>query len=474
MTLQQFLLILRARRKLIGWVFGVTVLTTLIISLVLPKQYSASTTVVVDVKSPDPIAGMVLPGLMAPGYMATQVDIINSSRVAQRVVRMMKMDQIADIREQWQDETDGKGDIVVWLAELLQKKLDVKPSRESNVIEIVFTGVDPDFAAAVANAFAQAYIDTNIDLRVEPAKQYATWFDRQIKTQRERLETAQKALSDYQQQNGIVATDERLDYETQKLNELSAQLTMAQAQGADSVSKRKQGGDTLAEVIQNPLVNQLKADVARMESRNKELAGNLGANHPQYQRAQAELEEMKARLQNETARINTSINTAARVSVVKEGELQAQIEAQKKRVLDLRKQRDEISVLQRDVDNAQKAFDAVGLRMAQSQLESQSIQTNVSVLTQATAPIKHSKPKLILNVVISMLLGGMLAIGTALFLEMGQHRVRAESDLVEVLDLPVLVTIDSTIQLGSRSVWKFWAKKPVDRSNAPSELPQQA
>lgn len=79
MTLQQFLLILRARAKIALFTLFATVLTTLVVSLVMPKQYTASTAVVIDVKSPDPIAGMVLPGMISPGYMATQVDIINNA-----------------------------------------------------------------------------------------------------------------------------------------------------------------------------------------------------------------------------------------------------------------------------------------------------------------------------------------------------------------------------------------------------------
>ena len=110
----------------------------------------------IDVKSPDPIAGIVLPGMISPGYMATQVDIISSDRVAQRVVKLLRMDESPLIKQQWADETEGKGTLIVWLANLLQKKLDVKPSRESNVINIDFSGADPAFAAAVANAFAQS------------------------------------------------------------------------------------------------------------------------------------------------------------------------------------------------------------------------------------------------------------------------------------------------------------------------------
>ncbi len=452
MTLQQFLLILWARRKLILYVFGLTVLTTLVVSLLLPRQFSATTTVVIDVKSPDPIAGMVLPGLMAPGYMATQVDIINSQRVAQRVVKLLNMAENPQVREQWQSETGGEGDLTVWLATLLQKNLEARPSRESNVIEIRFTGIDPGFAAAVANAFAQAYIDTNIELRVEPARQYAAWFDTQMKLQRERLEKAQKTLSDYQQKTGIVATDERLDYEIQKYNELSSQLTLAQTQGADAASKQGQG-ETLPEVIQNPLINQLKADLARMEARLKELSGNLGVNHPQYQRAQAEAAELRSRLQSETARITSSIHTAGRVSQAKEAELQTAIETQKQKILELRRQRDEIQVLLREVESARLAYEAVGQRLTQSKLEAQSIQTNIAVLTPAAPPLEHSKPRVLLNVALSIFLGGMLALGAALALELSRRRVRAAEDLL-ALDLPLLAQIDSS---QPRS-WRFWRK----------------
>ena len=63
------------------------------------------------------------------------------------------------------DASDGKGELVAWLADRLKQKLEVKPSRESNVINIEFSGNEPEFVAAVANAFAQAYIDVNLELK---------------------------------------------------------------------------------------------------------------------------------------------------------------------------------------------------------------------------------------------------------------------------------------------------------------------
>ncbi|NTV72552.1 MAG: chain length determinant protein EpsF, partial [Azonexaceae bacterium] len=190
MTLQQFLLILRARYKIALFTLLAIVGITLGVSLQLPKEYTASTKVVVDVKSPDPIIGMTMPAMTMPSYMATQVDIINSERVAQKVVKLLKLDQNPTIQEQWRDGTEGKIRVDAWLGALLQKKLDVEPSRESHVITINFKSNDPQFAAAIANGFAQAYIDTTIELKVDPARQYSQYFEGQVKQRRDAHEAA--------------------------------------------------------------------------------------------------------------------------------------------------------------------------------------------------------------------------------------------------------------------------------------------
>lgn len=442
MNFQQFLLVLRARyRVILGTLLG-TVGVTLGASLLLPPQYKAATAVVVDVKSPDPIAGMVLPALAMPGYMATQVDIINSDRVARKVVRMLRLDQSPRVQEDWQEATEGRGNIEVWLADLLQKKLDVKPSRESNVISITYKAPDPALAAAVTNAFAQAYIDTNIELKVEPARQYAGWFEGRSKELRENLEKAQKRLIDYQQEHGILASDERLDTETLKLNELQGQLVLTLAQNADSSSKRASaGGDTLPEVMQSGVVQQLKSDIARGEAKLKDLAGNLGANHPQYQRAESELAMLKQKLAEETRRVSSAIDTAGRISKGKEGELRASIDVVKKRILDLKKGRGEIGVLMQEVETAQKAYDAVSLRVNQSNLESQTQQTNISILSAATEPAEPASPRVVLNTLLAVFLGMLLGVGAALAMELADRRIRSREDVEQGLRLHVLAEL---------------------------------
>lgn len=447
MTFHQFFLLLQARWRVALFIPLVAILVALVVSLLLPKKYTAQTAVLVDVR-PDPVAGVAVAGIVAPSYMATQVDIIAGDRVAQRVVKVLRMDESPVAKERWMNATQGRGTMEAWLVESLQRNLEVRPSRESNVINITFNGSTAESAAEIANAFAQAYLDVHLALKTEPARLYAVWFEEQTRASRVKLEEAQARLSNYQQKAGIVSSDERTDYETAKLGELSSQLTAVQGETTDSQSKRSARGDTVAEVMQSPLINSLKADVARLESKVQEMSVNLGANHPQRQSAESELASLKGRLASETARISASIETTYRVGKDRERELQGAVSAQKARVLALNKERDELNVYRRDVEAAQRAYENVSQSASQTRLQSLTNQTNAVRLNTAVAPLLPSSPRLLVNLLIAAFGGTLLGVAFALLLELSNRRVRSAEDLVQMLDLPVLASISSSRSLG--------------------------
>ena len=448
-----FLLILRARYKIALVTLLLTVAVAIAVSLNLPKQYTATASVLVDVRSPDPIAAMLM-----PSNLSTQVDIINSERVSRGVVKMLRLDESPVVKQQWMEATKGMGKLEVWLADRLLKGLQVSPSRDSNIIIISYKGADPGFAAAVANAFAQAYIDTTVELKVEPARQYALWFGDQGKTLRENLEKAQTRLSAYQQEKGIVAREEQLDTETAKLNELSSQMTVVQAQTNDARSKQKSGtaADSLPEVSQNPVISGLKSEIARQEAKLQEAAVNLDKNHPRYQRMQSEIAALKQKLEAETRHVTSGFSTSRTVGMDKESELKVAIAAQKQKLLALKNKRDQLAVLQRDIDAAKSAYDSVTTRYNQTSLASQSTQTNVSVLTQAVEPLEPSFPKpLYTTLLMSIALGVAFGGGAAFMLEMFDKRVRSAHDLAEMLQVPVLGVI---VHAKRRSRLAFWRR----------------
>ena len=441
MNIAQFLAILRARWWVVLLVMVVTVATAALVSLyVIAPKYTASASVVVDVK-PDPVAGVLYPGNAAAAAIATQVDIIKSERVARRVIRNLRLTENAALRQVWLENTGGVGSIEQWLLEQFASSLEVVPSTQSNVITVRFSSGEAAGAAQLANAFVQAYLQTALELRVDPARQYSGFFEAQVKDARDALERASTRLSAFQAEKGIIATDERLDIENARLNELSSQLTQLQRLSAESASRQAQArteAERMQEVIGNPLINNLKAELTRNEAQLQQLNQRLGENHPQVAEARATIAELRQRIATETARVTAGVAVTANINRAREAEVRGALEAQRARVLRMRQVRDEGAVLVRDLENAQRTYDQLLARFNQTAMESQNTQNNVHQLTEAAPPVKPSSPNVKLNVALAVFLGGLLALGTALLIELIDRRVRTFDDIVAALDLPVI------------------------------------
>lgn len=437
MTLQQFLLIVFARRHLVAAIFVLVATTGTGITLMMSKTYTATTSLVIDVKS-DPIAGALLPSVGTPTYMATQTEIIGSERTAIGVVRLLRIDQNPQLVAQWKEATEGQTPLENYFARLLRGGMAVSPARGSNIITISYAGRDPKFATTVANAYAQAYIDLLIDLRVDPARQYSAWFDERLKKLRVDLENAQAKLSAYQREKGIVASDERVDQEMQRLNTLVAQLSTIQGEKVESISRQKSSGHELSpDVQQNPVIVGLKSELAKAETTLSEIKSTRGKNHPVRVQLEGQIAGLQDQLQQEMRRISGGAATATRTSTLKEAELTQMIEEQKKQVLALRETRDQIHVLTKDVESAQRAYESVSQRMSQLSLEAQSEQTNVRVLSPAIEPSEPSRPNIPRFIAGSLVGGMLLGILAALGMEYIDRRVRDVADLT-IEGVPVL------------------------------------
>lgn len=458
MSLQQFLLALRAR----FWVFALsltaTVLAAAAVSLVLPKTYRATASLLVDAKEEQSM------GNMAPsfypqeklGYLQTQMEIITSKRVADKVVRDLKLADKPGMHEAFMKATRGKGSIEDWLAENLLLKLKVETSQ-SNIIRVTFSSSDPGLSAQVADAFAKGYIATMLELRVEPTRQAAVWYDEQLKSLKANLEDAQAKLTAYLQKNGIVSADERLDVDSARLSALSDQVVKAQEQTvqwntkAREASRFVEGGgstDQLPDVLDNALIQKLKGDLLLGEAKLQQLATQYGVNHPIYQRQRSENRSLRAKIDEEAQKVLAGIRHSALQAKQRETDLVSAAAAQRARLLALKDNRNDFTVLKRNVDSAEKAYDTAMQRHVISQVESRANQTNVTLLTPAVAPIRPSQPRVLLNIALSFVVGTMLGIASVLLLEMSDRRVRSIGDLR--LEVPLLAVLNTWHATGER------------------------
>ncbi len=442
MTFDQFLRIIRARWKLALSIFVLAVLGTVIGSLVFPKKYAATATVIVDSR-PDAVSS---PSAFAPNasnmaFLATQIDVIQSPRVAMQVVRDMRLADSAQLRANWIKDTKERGSYEAWVAELIGKGLKVRPSRESSVIDIEYEGADPLFSASMANAYAKAFIDTSVQFRVNPARQFSDFFEDRARLAREKLERAQQALAEAQKAKGIIATEERLDVETLRLNDLAQQVTSLRALKDDALSRSvetSRNPERATDVINNTLVSSLKSDLARAEVRLQELLEKYSDAYPTVIEQRASVAKLRSQVNQEISRVSGSLGTSSTITKTRESDAIAAYEAQREKLMKLKEARSELAVLEREVDSAQRIYEAIMARLSQSNLEGSTSQAGVTILSPATEPTTASSPKLLLNTAIAAVLGALLSVMAALGIELFDRRIRSSDDLVQLLDVAVI------------------------------------
>ncbi|MFP5418009.1 MAG: chain length determinant protein EpsF [Gammaproteobacteria bacterium] len=461
MNILQLLLILKAHAKLILLTLLISVALVGAVSLAMPKTYTATSSLVFNVVDADPVSGQAIQSQLVAGYLATQVDVIRSRNVALKVVDTTGLARDVDYRRAYEQETRGRVPIRNWLADTLVENLQVKPSNASNVLHVSYKADDPKQAARLANAFVEAYVQTNLDLKTQPARQTAEWYTTQLAVLRRNLEASQAKLSGYQQSKGIVSLDEKLDVESARLAELSSQVVAAQGQTYDSLSVQKNASDASASVVNNPVIQGLKGELAKSEARLSQLSERVGVNHPEYQRAEAELGTLRAKLANETRVARQSLSNTLNVSRQREGALRASLAAQKSKVLALNAQRDVGAVLAREVESAQRIYDQALERFSQMQMEGHAGQTEIAVLSAAVAPLAPSSPNLRLNLALSAIFGLLLGLGLAVLGEMLNRRVRSEYDVIQTLGVPVLGVLASSRKALSRSPLGLPAARPA-------------
>ena len=469
MNLQQFLLAFRARLGVFALSLLATVLVATAVSFLLPKTYKATASLLVDAKEEQSLSNLA-PNFFPQeklSYLQTQAEIITSQRVANRVVRDLRLAEMPAAREGFEKATGGKGSLEDWLAESLLPRLKVETSQ-SSIIRVTFAAADPGFAAQVANAFASAYIETMLELRVEPTRQAAVWYDEQLKSLRANLEDAQAKLTSYLQKNGIVSGDERNDVDSSRLGALSDQVVKAQEQTFQWNARERQaktflehGGSVgqLPDVLDNALIQRLKADLLLGEAKLQQLATQYGVNHPQYQRQLNENRSLQQKIDGEAKKVVEGIRNSARQSRQREADVVNAMAAQRARMLQLKESRNDLTVLKRNVESAERAYDTAMQRHVVSQVESRASQTNVTLLNAAVAPAKPSQPRITLNVALSVVVGTMLGIAIVLLMEISDRRVRSVSDLR--LDVPVLAVLNTWQPAGQRLLGHFGATRAL-------------
>ncbi len=464
MQLQDFWRIITERKRIVLLAFFATVLTTLVGSLLWPPRYESTATLMLDYDSSNPMnmSGIVAQPLTSVEYINTQIEIIKSRRIAEGVVDILKLDKVPDVVAGYRQAKEGNPlffwrkpmdqDIRSWLADnFLSDSLKVEPARDSRFLYIKFYSPDPAFSAAVANAFAKAYADYNLELKVTPYREAGKWFSEKLKDAKGYSDQASEKLREYQQKKGIIAQQGAVyDDAVQRLDQLNRDLAEAKAKLFETrvalkrVEESRGNYESLPEVLANSFVQSLKADKVKLETQLTELSAKAGTAHPQYIRLKSMLETVNGKLKAEMQNIVNAIRQESSSAAQRLAQLEGAVAGLKRQSTSANVSRYEMDSLTRESETSKQVYEAMLKKYNETSIQGDINRTNVFVVDAAVPPADRYSPKIKLNLALSIFVGLFLGVGLAFFFDYLDDTVKGAETIERQFGVPVLGVISET------------------------------
>lgn len=445
LSFAQLFAILKARKRTIFIALVLTILATFALTEVLPKSYTATAELFIDYRANDPLAGRQFSPVLDESYMQTQVDMIKSEEVANKVIDVTKMMSQGSVKKMIEKEGEIKARSL--LVESIGKELEVVLRKSSRVVELRYSASSANAARDALNAAIQAYMDLVLRISSAPAKSRQEQYSVQLETLRHELDQIQTSITEYQQKYGIVDADERLDMGSRQLNELSSKQTTIQGLQLEANSKHKAieamvksgvPASEIPEIAQQRGIPELRLRLADLERQTAEVGSVYGRNHPKFKIVLAERDILVQRLNRESQiALNAALMEERRFEQQAQA-LSSEIQEKQRKLLEMKKHRDVIGSYQRQMESVQKIYNSAVQKYDELLIASNVNSPSLAVLRWAVAPYTHSKPKLRLNLLMSIPMGLLLGFGLVFLTELSGRRVRHVDDLERELNIDVL------------------------------------
>lgn len=392
-------------------------------------------------------------------FFQTQYGLLRSRSLAERVVESLGLgssDQaLATLGVEAADRTGSaavQAERRRGLAlEAVQDGLSVAPIRGSRLVAVSFDNPDPVMAARVANAFAENFIQSNLDRKYESSSYAREFLEERIAQTKGRLEDAERQLVAYAANQQIinVGSDEgdasggsTQSLASNNLVALNNALASARAARVGAEEKWRSARTnqlmTLPDVLQNPSIQRLSEQRAQLDSEYQQKLSIYQADYPEMVRLRAQITEVDGQIQSLAANIRSSIQNQYLVAANEERALQAQVNALKGDVLDLRDRSIQYNILQRELDTTRTLYESLLQRYKEIAVTGDVTANNISIVDSARPPAVPSKPNMMINLALAALFGLGLGIVAALVLEALDETVATPDDVEKKLGVPVL------------------------------------
>ena len=278
---------------------------------------------------------------------------------------------------------------------------DIAPDGFSRLVDVTFSSTDPNLAALVANTLADEYILQSVELRSSTTLEASEFLGEQMAEQRAKLEESEQALQAYRERTDSVSLQERENIVVQRLSDLNAAVTRANATRIQKESVYRQVSeaqenpaalDSVPMIVSNPLVQQQKIELGRLQQQRAQLSEKLGPNHPDMVNINLTIQNAEASMRVEVARITVAMQSEFEAAVAEEQTLQATLAQQTREAQELNRARIEYGALERDTEADRQMFETLLQRAQETGVAGQLEAGNIRVVDYAETPTSPASP----------------------------------------------------------------------------------
>jgi capsular exopolysaccharide synthesis family protein len=375
-------------------------------------------------------------------FLQTQYKILQSRSLAQRVAEALDLKNspaIKAIKEKNPAKTDA--DLENAAISMVQGKIEVIPVKNSYLVEVAYQSPNKALSQRVVNAIADEYMYLSIDRRNESFALVRKWLDKQLVEMAGKVQAAQKRLYKFGQQTDIYTMDDKDNVIVQKFIDLSGLLTKAQAEKMAKEAQYQQikaKGPDAPLIVNNPLVSSLRQNLVSAQAKVSAMRKVFRGDHPDLQAEQANLAEVKNRLNGEIHRIEESVKADFEAAKRTERLLGDSLSEQKGQMAKLQDNLTDFQILKRDAQTNEQLYQALLARVKEANIAGTMVPTNVAVIDPARLPGTPFKPKTKRDLALAAVLGLTLGVGLAFLMEHLDDSIKSLDDLERSCNLPSL------------------------------------
>lgn len=322
--------------------------------------------------------------------------------------------------------------------------LDVLPVKKSQLVAVSFISPSPALAQQTTNALAHAYIDFNIDRRLDASRQAKSLLEKQIGTLKTKLESSEAALNDYAEKKEMLIVDNKDNKQNiliQRLTEISGALSSStanriKAEALENEMKISSFDNPV--VLDNPLILGLRKEYAQLESQYYNMLRIYKPDFPSMQRLKSQMNAITKRIAKEKKNIIGSVYSQYKTEVTREGYLRQEFEREKQNILNYQKNNTQYQILQRDADANRELYNSLLQRLKEVSVSATKTATNIQILDEAELPSVPYKPNKPRNILLAMIFGLAGGVGLAFFMEYFDNTFKDTHDIEKMTRLPAL------------------------------------